>query len=154
VTVNGGGLRLHLDVEARSRCRSFRLIPGRDETFRRRIEVWSHGVPQNKVIPFPCRGGSAAPVTNQWSWMIFIVECGCPPKPATAKSLVSRTGGPRAQPESLRVESRFLKLRRPAKLGERIDGWRVCWLGGWDKSKLFYRVKVDRVVRAGPSTTR
>jgi hypothetical protein len=53
----------------------------------------------------------------------------------------------------LRVESRFLKLRRPAKLGERIDGWRVCWLGGWDKRKAFYKVQVDRVVRAGPTTT-
>ena len=120
---------------------SFRLIPGPDETFRRRIEVWSHVVPKNKVIPFP------RPVTTQYGWVIIILECGSSTRPQSA---VLKSRLPRAQPESLRVESRFLKLNRPAKLGERIDGWRVCRLCGWDKSRVLYKVQVDRVVRGGP----
>jgi hypothetical protein len=35
-------------------------------------------------------------------------------------------------------ETKFLHLRTPAMLGERINGWRVCWLGGWDRGRLFY----------------
>ena len=27
---------------------------------------------------------------------------------------------------------------------DRIDGWRVCWQGGWDKGKVFYMVMVER----------
>jgi hypothetical protein len=106
-------------------------------------------VPKNKVIPFPRPGTVPAPITMSYSWTIIILESGCSTKPMTA---ASRPRLPGAQLESLRVQSRFMKLRRAAKLGERIDGWRVCWLGGWDKSKVFYKVQVDRVVRAGRST--
>lgn len=49
----------------------------------------------------------------------------------------------------LRVETQFLRLNKPARLGDRIDGWRVCCLGGWDKSRIFYVVMVVRVVRGG-----
>ena len=27
-------------------------------------------------------------------------------------------------------ETEFLHLKTPAKLGERINGWRVCWWAG------------------------
>jgi hypothetical protein len=43
------------------------------------------------------------------------------------------------------VETKFLRLRKPAVLGDRIDGWRVCWLGGWDKCRVFYVVMVERI---------
>ena len=43
------------------------------------------------------------------------------------------------------VETKFLRLYQPATLGEQIDGWRVCWLGGWGKDRLFYWVMVSRV---------
>jgi hypothetical protein len=109
-------------------------------------------VPKHKVIPFPRPGSGPAPVTISYGWTIIIIESGSSTKSIAPQSPVSRPLAP-AKPESLRVESRFLKLRRPAKLGERIDGWRVCWLGGWDKRKAFYKVQVDRVVRAGPTTT-
>jgi hypothetical protein len=33
-------------------------------------------------------------------------------------------------------------------LGDHIDGWRVCWVGGWDKGKVVFVVMVERVVRA------
>jgi hypothetical protein len=26
-----------------------------------------------------------------------------------------------------------------------IDGWRVCWLGGWDKQRVFFVVMLKRV---------
>ena len=45
----------------------------------------------------------------------------------------------------MRIETKFLRLRQPVTLGDRIDGWRVCWLGGWDRGRLFYIVMVERV---------
>src|ERR1700674_1484515 len=33
------------------------------------------------------------------------------------------------------VQTRFLRLRQPAALADRIEGWTVCWLGGWEKGK-------------------
>src|SRR5260370_39494979 len=35
--------------------------------------------------------------------------------------------------EAMPVETKFLRLRQPVELVRRIDGWRVCWLGGWDR---------------------
>jgi hypothetical protein len=29
-------------------------------------------------------------------------------------------------------------------LGDRIDDWRACWLGGWDKCRVFFVVMVER----------
>jgi hypothetical protein len=49
-------------------------------------------------------------------------------------------------PRVPQVETKFLRLRQPATLGDRIDGWRVCWLGGWDRGRLFYVVMVERAV--------
>jgi hypothetical protein len=31
------------------------------------------------------------------------------------------------------------------ELGHRIGDWRVCWLGGWDRHRIFYMVMVARV---------
>jgi hypothetical protein len=53
--------------------------------------------------------------------------------------------------EELQVQTRFLRLCHPAGLGDRIHGWRVCWVGGWDKSKVLFVVMVERVVGAGQS---
>jgi hypothetical protein len=52
-------------------------------------------------------------------------------------------------PRVPQMETKFLRLRQPARLGDRIDGWRVCWLGGWDRGRLFYLVMVERAVH-GP----
>ena len=43
------------------------------------------------------------------------------------------------------VQTKFLRLRAPVALGDRIQGWRVCWLGGWDRHRIFYVVMVSRV---------
>jgi len=48
------------------------------------------------------------------------------------------------QPRVQQVETKFLRLRQPAMLGDRIDGWRVCWIGGWDRGKAFFVVMVSR----------
>jgi hypothetical protein len=29
-------------------------------------------------------------------------------------------------------------------LGDPIDGWRVCWIGGWDKFRVLFVVMVER----------
>jgi|HubBroStandDraft_5_1064220.scaffolds.fasta_scaffold372546_2 hypothetical protein len=34
--------------------------------------------------------------------------------------------------------------RQPVSMGHCIDGWRVCWLGGWDKQRLFFVVMLVR----------
>jgi hypothetical protein len=43
------------------------------------------------------------------------------------------------------VETKFLRLRQPVELNQRIDGWRVCWLGGWDRHQILFVVMVSRV---------
>jgi len=44
----------------------------------------------------------------------------------------------------MELETKFLRLPRPVEVGEQIDGWRVCWLGGWDKARIFFFVMVFR----------
>src|ERR1019366_5847019 len=56
-----------------------------------------------------------------------------------------RAGGERCDPVSL--ETKYLHLRQPVALGHRMDGWRVCWLGGWDKQRVFFVVMLVRVKR-------
>ena len=45
----------------------------------------------------------------------------------------------------VRVETKFLRLFRAVELGDDIDGWRVSWLGGWDKCRVLFVVMVKRV---------
>jgi hypothetical protein len=44
----------------------------------------------------------------------------------------------------MEVETKFLRLLKPAAIGDRIDGWRVCWIGGWDKCHVLFVVMVER----------
>ena len=47
------------------------------------------------------------------------------------------------------LETKFLHLGRPAAMGEMMaGGWRVCWLGGWDKGRVFFVVMVVRKLAA------
>jgi hypothetical protein len=46
---------------------------------------------------------------------------------------------------TMRVETKFLRLFRPVGLGDDIEGWQVCWLGGWDKCRVLFVVMVKRV---------
>jgi hypothetical protein len=45
----------------------------------------------------------------------------------------------------MQLETKFLRLPRPPALGDHVDGWRVCWLGGWDRARAFYLGMVARV---------
>jgi hypothetical protein len=49
------------------------------------------------------------------------------------------------EPKTVQIETKFLRLSKPAVLGEQIAGWRVCWLGGWDRGRIRYVVMVMRV---------
>ena len=44
----------------------------------------------------------------------------------------------------MEVETKFLRLFKPAALGDRIDGWCVCWVGGWGKCRVLFVVMVER----------
>ena len=105
-----------------------------------------------KVIPFaPRKAAKSRPVppghsqltvqvgSQRYTLNIPSQSVAAPPAPApvtTAKRL-----------ETLQVQTRFLRLGQPVKLGDRIDGWRVSWVGGWDKCKVLFVVMVERVVR-------
>jgi hypothetical protein len=53
------------------------------------------------------------------------------------------------------VETRFVRLRQAVELGEDVDGWRVSWVGGWDKGRVFYVAMVLRISpEEEPSTRR
>ena len=108
---------------------------------------------RKKVIQLPPRKAASSPsVTRSRSRITIHVGAqryamditreakALPPEPAPA------TPG---RLEELPVQTRFLRLRKPPVLGDRIDGWRVCWLGGWNKGKVFFVVMVERVVRGG-----
>src|SRR5450759_1411866 len=76
---------------------------------------------------------------------IFISRARLLPAKARAPEQAPATPNGLEEPQ---VQTRFLRLCQPAGLGDRIDGWRVCWVGGWDKSKVLFVVMVERVVRA------
>jgi hypothetical protein len=50
-----------------------------------------------------------------------------------------------AQPNAVLLETKYPRLRQPVPLGHRMDGWRVCWLGGWDRQRVFFVVMLVRV---------
>jgi hypothetical protein len=57
----------------------------------------------------------------------------------------------------MRVETKFLRLFHPVPVGDHVDGWRVCWVGGWDKCRVLFVVMVERKIDgcykvAAPST--
>jgi hypothetical protein len=61
------------------------------------------------------------------------------------------TTAPDRQP-STPVPTQFLRLFHEVSLGERIDGWRVCWVGGWDRCRVVFVVMVeDDLGKANPS---
>jgi hypothetical protein len=43
------------------------------------------------------------------------------------------------------LETKYAHLRHPLAVGHRMAGWRVCWVGGWDKQRVFFVVMLVRV---------
>ena len=52
----------------------------------------------------------------------------------------------------MQVETKYLRLCQPAALGEHIDGWKVYWVGGWGRDRLFFYVMVARGEEQYPKT--
>jgi hypothetical protein len=46
----------------------------------------------------------------------------------------------------MHVETKFLRLFQAVELGDDMEGWRVCWLGGWDKHRVLFVVMVKRLL--------
>jgi hypothetical protein len=111
-----------------------------------------------KVIPFPPRRAASPPLATKGHSRIAIrvgaqrcaidITCEATALPETTPPPEARSG----RLEELQVQTRFLRLRKPTVVGERINGWRVCWLGGWDKGRVFFVVMVERVGRATGQT--
>jgi hypothetical protein len=109
---------------------------------------------RKKVLRFPRRKlAGSQPVTQGRSRVIIHVGAQRYAMGITCQASVLRPEpAPAATPgrvEQLQVQTRFLRLYQPAVVGDRIDGWRVCWVGGWDKGKVLFVVMVERVVRGG-----
>ena len=47
----------------------------------------------------------------------------------------------------MEMETKFLRLRAPVELGSRFGDWSVCWLGGWEKNRLYYLVMLIKLRR-------
>jgi hypothetical protein len=47
----------------------------------------------------------------------------------------------------MQIETKYLRLRTPVTLGSLFGDWRVCWLGGWAKHRMYYLVMLVRVKR-------
>ena len=105
-----------------------------------------------KLTPFPPRRvnqpdestKSPARVTIQVASQQYAVDISC--KLTEVRPQAAR---PTSQHHGLLVQTRYLRLRRVVALGDLIDGWRVCWLGGWDKGKVYFVVMVERMVPNG-----
>ena len=46
---------------------------------------------------------------------------------------------------AVHIETKFLRLFNAVSVGDYVEGWRVCWLGGWDKSRVLYVVMVEKI---------
>ena len=107
---------------------------------------------RKKVIQFPRRKAANSPPPTKGRTRIMIhvgaqhyaMDITCEATALPTEPAPAATPG---RLEELQVQTRFLRLREPAALGDRIHGWRVCWVGGWDKGKVFFVVMVERVVR-------
>jgi hypothetical protein len=53
--------------------------------------------------------------------------------------------GPHHGSTLMQLETKYLRLKTPVTLGSRFGDWRVCWLGGWSRHRLFYLVLLVRV---------
>ena len=78
----------------------------------------------------------------------MVVNYTSTPRPSV--DAVDRFRGLTVQPnqrhrcEPMELETKFLRLSRSVEVGEPIDGWQVCWRGGWDKARIFFFVMVFR----------
>jgi hypothetical protein len=116
----------------------------------RQTEVGCHDM-RKKVLPFPPRKTIDSRSDSRVNSLLTVqvgrqrytlnIPCQLVAAPPASVSTPKRL-------ETTQVQTRFLRLLQPAGLGDQIDGWRVCWVGGWDKGGVLFVVMVKRVVRA------
>ena len=54
--------------------------------------------------------------------------------------------GPAEWPEhNMQIETKYLRLRTSVTLDSRFGDWRVCWLGGWEKHRMYFLVMLVRL---------
>ena len=102
---------------------------------------------RNKVIPFPARTRvdlSTPAIACHYSRVNLRVGTQNYAIDVTCQAIPVGSGEAAPAPK-FQLETGFLRLAQPAAVGDRIDGWRVCWLGGWDRSKVFFVVMVERI---------
>jgi hypothetical protein len=58
----------------------------------------------------------------------------------------------RLRSEPVLIETKFLRLFAPVEIGDWIDGWRVCWIGGWDKYRVVFHAMAKRVSPSKPAS--
>ena len=46
---------------------------------------------------------------------------------------------------NMKMETKFLRLRTPVELCSRFGDWSVCWLGGWQKHRMYYLVMLVKL---------
>jgi hypothetical protein len=67
-----------------------------------------------------------------------------PPVRSVHPHRLASTGQPRSHAwVAMQVETKFLRLFREVAIGDRINGWGVCWIGGWDKCRVVFVVMVE-----------
>src|SRR5215813_3511583 len=97
---------------------------------------------RKKVLDFPKRKSSPRELTTLPHCSRITLQVGAQRYALDISCKATRLPSTTVRPPV--IETKFLHLRQPVALGDRIDGWRVCWLGGWDKGKVFYMVMVER----------
>ena len=127
------------------------------------FELMYHGM-ANKVLPFPRPHGPSLEISLlvlRRSAIItvgtqrYVVDMTAEVRPlsngpASVKRLDQTVQLERQSRESkvMSRQTKFLHLREEVAVGISIDGWRVCWLGGWDRGRLFFVVMVERRSRS------
>ena len=55
---------------------------------------------------------------------------------------------------TMRMETKFLRLRTPLELGSQFSDWSVCWLGGWSKHQLYCLVMLVKLPVSSSASAR
>jgi hypothetical protein len=96
------------------------------------------------IVAFPKTHQAASRITihvGARQYTIYVPDTVATPSPSRGESKS------KGRIEELEVRTRVLRLREPAALGDRIDGGRVCWVGGWDRNNLLFLVMIESVTR-------
>jgi hypothetical protein len=46
---------------------------------------------------------------------------------------------------TMKLETKFLRLRTPVAIGSRFGKWEVVWLRGWTRDRLSYLVMIVKI---------